>query len=249
MSRLTTPVRRVRTAVEMGIREYSRTPVLLALLVVLPAYLVWAFAAMAPETTAVLYLDGEQVTVGLDAAFSSFTTPMAAALVAGIAGLFLMQSGADTDERLVVAGYRPAEVILARLGLLVGVSAVATTISVGVMAIGFEPAHLAWFALATGLAALTYGMVGVLAGLLLDRLPGVYLILFGSMVDLFLFQNPLAEDAPDLATVLPGHYPVALAVDAGFAATVDVGNLWGALAVLLGLAALATAALYWSVRG
>lgn len=239
---------RTAVAVRTGAREILRTPVLLALLVFLPAYTIGLFTLVAPAQPAVVHLTGETVRVSLADGFPAFLTPMTAALLSGIAGLFLMDSAADADARLAVAGYRAVEVVLARLGLLVGISAVASVVSVGVMLTAFEPAHLAPFALATALAALTYGMVGVLAGLLLDRLAGVYLVMFGAMLDLFLFQNPLATDPPPAATWLPGHYPMRLAMDAGFAAGVELAHLGWGLAYLAALTALATLAFSRQVR-
>lgn len=167
---------------------------------------------------------------------------MTAAPLTGVAGLFLMATAADADARLVVAGYRAREVVLARLGLLVAIASVASAVSVGVMLTAFFPDALGWFVVGVGLTALVYGMVGVLAGVVLDRLAGVYLILFGLMIDLFVFQNPLATDAPDVARLLPGHYPLALAMEAGFTGSVEAPNLAWALAYLAGLTALATLA-------
>lgn len=128
---------------------------------------------------------------------------MTAALLAGIAGLFLMQTAETADARLVVSGYRPSQIVLSRLGLVVGVALIATGVSVGVMLTAFQPELLGWFVMGTVLTAVTYGMVGVLVGVLLNCLLGVYVILFGSMIDLFIFQNPLATDPPTAATLLP----------------------------------------------
>lgn len=233
---------RVTTAVEMGLREYRRTPVLLALLVFLPAYLVGLFALVAPDSPAAVHVGGETVRTELTTALPAFTAPMAAALVTGIAGLFLMRATADADARLVLAGYRPWQVVLARLGLLGTVSAVATVVAVAVARLFVTPAAIAWFVAAVFLTGLVYGAVGAVAGLVLGRLAGVYAILFGSMVDLFLFQNPLATDAPEVATYLPGHFPLTLAVDAAFAPGVDASAAaWslGAVAVLTAAASLA----------
>jgi hypothetical protein len=116
------------------------------------------------------------------------------------------------------------------------------------MLTAFEPRHLGWYLLGTWLAALAYGMVGVLAGVLLDRLPGVYLVLFGSMVDLFVFQNPLATDTPDAATLLPGHCPLGIAMAGGFDVAVELVDLGWAVAVLALLTAVATVAFYREMR-
>jgi ABC-2 type transport system permease protein len=239
---------RVGTALRSGATELRRTPLLLALLVVAPAYVIYVFTLAAPEGPAIVHVNGETVQTTLPKAFPAFTTPMTAALLASITGLFLMQTAASADSRLAVAGYRAYQVVLARLGLLVGVAAVATAVSVGVMLTAFTPEHLAWFVLGTGLTALVYGMVGVLAGVVLDRLPGVYLILFGSMIDLFIFQNPLATDPPDAATLLPGHYPLQVVMEAGFTDSVALEPLGWTLGYLAIVTALATLAFFRKMR-
>ncbi|WP_247729802.1 hypothetical protein [Halovivax limisalsi] len=235
---------RVGTALRSGATELRRTPLLLALLVFAPAYVIYLFTLVAPEGTAVVHLGGEVVRTPLDEAFPAFTTPMTAALLSGITGLFLMHSSAVADSRLVVAGYRAHQVVLARVGLLLGVAAVATVVSVGVMLTAFEPEHVGWFVLGTGLTALVYGMVGVLAGVLLARITGVYLILFGSMIDLFIFQNPLATNPPPAAQFLPGHYPLRVAMEAGFTGTVEIASVGWTLLYLGVLTAITTGAFY-----
>lgn len=237
---------RVATSLRMGARQYRRTPVLLALLVFLPAYVIGLFSLAAPDASVAFAVNGEPVQTSLSGAFPAFLTPMTAALFAGIAGLFVMTS-AESDRRLAVAGYRAHEVILARLGLVVGLSGLATVISVAIMWIAFTPSAPVVYVGAVWLTALVYGMVGVLVGTALDRLPGVYLVLFGTLVDLFLFQNPLATDPPAVATVLPGHFPVKLATAAGFAGTVDIGTLLGALAALGVVTLLATIGYAWAM--
>ena len=238
----------VGTALRSGVAQLRRTPLLLALLVVAPAYVVFVFTLVAPDGTAVLHLEGATVTAPLDEAFPAFTTPMTAALLSGVTGLFVMQDAAAADPRLAVAGYRPHQIIVARLALLGVVAAVATAVSVGVMATAFEPAHLGWFVLGTALAALLYGMVGVIAGVLLAPITGVYLILFGSMIDLFIFQNPLATDSPWAAGLLPGHYPLRVAMDAAFTGSVDPAAVVWSCLVLGVLTVVATAAFYREMR-
>jgi hypothetical protein len=240
-------VTRVGAALRSGATELRRTPLLVALVVIAPAYVIYVFTAVAPTGTAVLHLSGGPVRAPLGSAFPAFTTPMTAALLAGITGLFLMGTAA-ADGRLVVAGYRAHQVVLARLGVLVGVAAVATAVSVGVMHTAFEPAHSGWFLLGTGLTALTYGAVGVLAGLVVGRLTGVYVVLFGSMIDLFVFQNPLATDTPAMARLLPGHYPLGVAMEAAFGSGLDFAALGWALAYLGVLTALATGAFLRGMR-
>lgn len=239
---------RIGTALRSGARELTRTPLLLALLIVTPAYVIYVFTLVAPEAPATVHLGGDTISTTLPEVFPAFTTPMTAALLAGITGLFLMQTAAAADSRLVVAGYRAHEIVLARLGVLVGVAGIATGVCVAVMLTAFSPAQLGWFVLGTALAALMYGMLGVLAGVLLDRLPGVYLILFGSMIDLFIFQNPLASDPPAIARFLPGHYPLQVVIHAGFTSGVDVASLAWTVVYLGFLTVLATGAFVSEMR-
>jgi ABC-2 type transport system permease protein len=85
-------------------------------------------------------------------------------------------------------------------------------------------------------------MVGVLVGTVLDTLAGVYFLLFVPMLDLFLYQNPLATGTGTLGTYLPGHFPVQLAMDAAFTESVNVEPVAWSLVWLIILTVLATAA-------
>lgn len=235
---------RVGTAVRTGAAELRRTPVLVALLVIAPAYVIYVFTAVAPEGPATVHVGEATVRTTLPKAFPAFTTPMTAALLAGIAGLFLMDTAAAGDSRLVVAGYRAHQVVLARLGLVALVSLLAATVSTAVMWTAFQPAAPGRFLLATATTALVYGMVGLLVGLVLDRLVGVYVVLFGSMIDLFVFQNPLATEAPAFARLLPGHYPLRVAMAAAFSGDPGMDAVAGAMAYLAVLTLLATLVFY-----
>lgn len=244
---------RVIVAFRMGLREYRRTPVLLVLLVAAPVYVIGLFSVVTPTTEVVLHLaSGATVTVGLADAIGALMASVAGALISGLTGLFVMQATRETDGRLALAGYRPHQIVLARLSLLSAVGVLATVVAtITLLLTGFTPELIGWFALATLLASLVYGMVGVLAGTVLDTLSGVYLLLFVPMFDLFLFQNPLATETPAVATYLPGHFPLVLAMNAAFTRSIDIESLAWSLGVLAVLIALATTAFYSSlgVRG
>lgn len=238
---------RVGAAVLAGAREYRRTPVLLALFVVLPLYAVVVFRAATPDASVTLHLDST-VTTSMDAVMVSVMTPMAGALLAGIAGLFLTRSAADADGRLVLAGVRPGEMILARLGLLAGVSALGTGVAVAASLFTFDPVQPGWFVAGALLVALIYGMLGVAVGTVLSRLAGVYVLLFGPMVDVFLYQNPLGTETPAVAALLPAHYPLDVAMNAAFTGGADPGTFALGVGYLLAVAGLATAVLARTLR-
>lgn len=232
----------------VGALEYARTPVLLALFAFLPAYAVGLFSFVAPDSTIQITTGGKVMSAALPAVVASLMAPMSAALVAGIAGLYLMRSSRGADGRLVLAGYRAREVVLARIALLAGVVALPSLASQLVLQVLHPPeAPVAFFA-ATVIVALTYGTVGALVGVMLERLAGVYLLLFLPLVDLFLFQNPLATERPALASYLPSHFPMEAAIEAALAGTVATDALGLGTVYLALLAIVAILAFYRATK-
>jgi len=238
-----------RTSFGMGLREYARTPVLLALLVFLPAYIILFFTRVMPDRTVPVDVPGAGlVPVGLKPMVAVLMTPMVAALIGGVAGLFLMQSARAVDGRLVVVGAAPRTILLARFGLLGFATLLASAVAVAVMSFTYVPDQLAPFVAATVVSGLTYGAVGALLGLVLNRLAGIYAMMFGPFLDIFLAQGPLSEGSPAVAPYLPGHYTVEMAFDAAFTAGVDLANVAGGLAYLAVVAAVAWVAFYRTLR-
>lgn len=208
--------RRTTTAVEMSVREFARTPVLIALLAFLPVYMIGVFVWIVPDSTIPLTIDGTTVTAGMGAFAAAFMTPVTVAVLSGIVGLFLMQTSQTADSRLRLAGYQASELVVARVGLLTAGSVIVTGASLTVALVAFTPKNVAAFAAATVLVGVTYGILGVIVGIVLDRLPGVYVMLFAPMVDILMFQNPLATESPAWTTVLPGHFATNALMDAAF---------------------------------
>ncbi len=232
-----------RTTFEMGLREYARTPVLLALLVFLPAYFILVFTLVMPNQTVPVDIAGEGVmAVGLPSLTPVLMAPMATALVGGVAGLFMMQSAREVDGRLALVGTRPREILLARAGLLTSASVIASLVSLGVLLTAHVPERVGWFLVGTVIIGLMYGGFGALIGLVLNRLAGIYLLMFGPLLDIFLAQSPLAEESLAIATYLPAHFPMKLVFDSAFTASVDLANVgWGLgylllVALLVGIA-------------
>jgi ABC-2 type transport system permease protein len=224
---------RVATAMVMGLREFRRTPVLLALLVVLPLYFIGAFMYIVPTETLPIEVAGDLVSVPLTDLVAVLMTPLTAGLLSGIVGLFLMQSSKAADDRLRLAGYRSRDLVASRVGLLGVGGVVVSSASLAVVLLGFTPRSIPAFVAATVLTALTYGIIGVIIGISLNRLSGVYVILFAPFVDMLLFQSPMGSDAPVWVTVLPGYFVTRATMDAAFTTGLDVTNFAGALGYAL----------------
>ncbi|MFB6198047.1 MAG: hypothetical protein ABEI52_07245 [Halobacteriaceae archaeon] len=238
-----------KTIFEMGIREYARTPVLLALLVFLPTYFILVFQQVMPNTPSsvdipiqgMMELEMATVTIIL-------MTPMAVAFISGAAGLFLMQAAREVDGRLVIVGATISEILLARVSVLTVAAVVGSFVSVGILSILYTLENIGWYLIATLLTGLMYGGIGACTGLFLNRLAGIYVLMFGPLLDLFLAQNPLAEESHAIAPYLPGHYPVKLAFDAAVTAHVDLSNLWPAIGYLLIIGFFVGSAFYRMLR-
>lgn len=229
-------LRRTRLATWIEAVQLRRDPLLLVLLVGLPGYFVGAWGLIVPDVTMTATIPSGDGTASVQASMPELIVgiiaPVSGALVVGITALFVVQRSHDVDGRLGIAGYRPAELIAARLALLGGIALLVTVVTVAVGWVHLVPAHPLWFAVAVVLGGGIYGAIGALLGQVLDRMPGVYLLLFTPIVDVMILQSPLSEQAWWTAW-LPGHHPSQLAASAAFADAVAIEHaIWGTVALL-----------------
>jgi hypothetical protein len=154
------------------------------------------------------------------------------AFLAGLVGVFVMQSAREADRRLVVAGFRPGEALAPRLLVLGAATALVVAVSVVVTALSFTPRLWGAFVVGNLLVAFIYAALGVLAGVAVGKLGATYLLLFGAMLDLGIVQNPMfgSGEPPAWGVVLPGYGPGRVIIDAAFS---DQFHAWGALAVAI----------------
>lgn len=201
--------------------------------------------ATTPDDPAPLQLTetGQQVTqvLPMSELHGAIMVPITVAFLSGLAGLFVVTGSSQADHRLVLAGFRPGEVLTARLGVIGFAVLLVTAVSLLVTAASFTPEGWTWFIVANLLVALTYAMLGVLIGPLAGRLGGLYLLLTIPFIDIGIAQNPMFDAAPPTwANFMPGHGAVRIILDAAFTTSFEQS---GALALALGwLAALTLAA-------
>ena len=225
---------RARVATAMAFRDQRRRPLVLILLVVVPVYVVTRSIAMTVATPRAIGLPGDQVvTTTMKDLHGAVMAGTAIAFVAALVGVFVMQSALQGDRRLVVAGYKPGETVVARMVVLVTATALVVAVSALATAAYFAPAS--WPRLIAGLLliGLIYGALGALSGAVTGKLAANYLMLFAVMTDLGIVQNPMFGDgAPGgWAALLPGYAPSRVMVDAAFSSGFHTGA-----DLLLGLA-------------
>jgi hypothetical protein len=231
-------VSRTRTALAATSKQFARTPVLLALLVVLPAYFVGVVGAVLPDTIVRVHTATVTAETTLVDGLLPLLAVLAAVVAAAVGGLFLTVNTLGADGWLSLSGMPARSLFAARAGVLVAVAVVAAAAATGVMVLQTTPERVGVFLVATVVLAATYGLVGAVAGVFLNRLGGVYAMLFAPTIDLFLFHSPMATDPPAWAAALPGRWAGTAAMEAAYTADPN----WTALGA--GAAYLAVAAVF-----
>jgi hypothetical protein len=227
---------RTRTATAMAFRDQGRRPLVLILLVIIPAYVITRSIAQTLATPRRIGLPGGVwVTTTMKDLHGAGMGGLVIGFVVALLGIFVMQSALQGDRRLVVAGYHPGETVIARLIVLFAATALVVAVTVAVTALNFTPASWAPLIAALVLIGLIYGAIGALAGAVLDKLAATYLMLFLVLTDLGIAQSPMFHATPRAwAVVLPGYGPSRVMYDAAFAQHFQATG-----ALLLGLAWLA----------
>lgn len=212
-------MKRVRLATRMGFREQARRPLLVVLLIGLPFFFITrAIAATETLPRTIRLPGGADLLTNMRELHGASMAAITVAFLAGLVGVFVMQSARVADRRLVVAGYSPWQALAPRLLVLAAATALVVAVSVGVTALSFTAASWLRFGVATLLIGLIYGQIGALLGAVFGRLGATYLVLFGAMLDLGIVQNPMFGSGapPDWGVLLPGYGPGRVIVEASF---------------------------------
>lgn len=231
---------RARTAAAMAFRDQLRRPLVLILLVVVPAYVVIRSVAETQPTPRLIQLPGGTwVWTTMKAIHGPEMAKIGIAFVAALVGVFVMQSALQGDRRLVVAGMRPGEAVIARMLVVLAATAVAVTVAAAVTALEVDIASWPPVIAALVLIGLIYAAIGALVGALLDKLAATYLILFLAMTDLGVVQTPMFHASPTRwAPLLPGYGPTRVMFDGAYSTHFDaVPELLLAVAWVVVLAA------------
>lgn len=245
-ARMATPsFARLRAGLDAAWREYRRNVALWVLLVGLPIFFITLSIATTPDDPAPVELveaGRRAITVlSMVDVHGAIMVAITVAFLAGLAGLFVVLGSAEADRRLVIAGFRPREVLAARLGVIVLAAVLVSTVSLAVTAASFTPRVWLTFALATVTIAVTYAMIGVVIGPLVGRLGGLYLMFLLPFLDVGLAQNVMFDAAPPAWAVwMPAHGATRVLVDGAFTASFD--ETTGLLIGLGWLAAITTVA-------
>jgi len=237
---------RLGAGLEAAWREYRRNLALWVLLVGLPTFFITLSIATTPDDPAPVELaeaGRRTITIlSMVDVHGAIMVAITVAFLAGLAGLFVVLGSAEADRRLVIAGFRPREVLAARLGVILFAAVLVSVVSLAVTAVSFTPQVWITFALATVGVAVTYAMIGVVIGPVVGRLGGLYLMFLLPFLDVGLAQNVMFDAAPPAwAAWMPAHGATRVLIDGAFTPSFD--ETTGLLIALGWLAAITTAAI------
>jgi hypothetical protein len=233
---------RTWTGLRHAWKEYRRNVALWVLLVGLPLFFISLSIAVTPDAPAPVEIVETGQTgisiLSMTDVHGAIMVAITVAFLAGLAGLFVVLGSAEGDRRLVLAGYKPREVLISRLGVIALAAVLVSAVSLAVTAASFQPEVWITFAAATLAVAVTYALIGVVVGPLVGRLGGLYMMFLLPFLDVGLAQNVMFDAAPpSWAAWMPAHGAVRVLIDGAFTPTFDEsGGLTLAVAWLFGLA-------------
>lgn len=229
-----------------------RTPLLWALLVVVPAVFITLARAVTPHgTTKVRVVENNQTLLAVfDPAriHGALMAPIAVASLAALVGLFMVLDDRTGDRRLALAGGSRVAVVTSRLVVVLAAALGVTGVALTVAGAQFSPGSWLVYGVGNALVAITYGLVGVLVGPLLGRVAGVLVAFLVPFLDVGISQSPMLRAAPERwAEFLPGYGGVRMAVDGALTAGFDARS--GLLAAAAWVAVLGLLVVTVLVRG
>ncbi|OEJ28762.1 hypothetical protein BGM19_02255 [Streptomyces agglomeratus] len=145
----------------------------------------------------------------------------AVAVIAGFMMFMATFSARDMDLRLVLAGYPRLQLLAAKLGALLVVTALLTCYTLGLLRLSWPLAQPGAVAAALAAAILAYGGLGIMAGYLLrSELEGFFVVVMATLIDVAM-QSPVSNPAGDQAflSALPLYGPAQAALAASFTHT------------------------------
>ncbi len=217
----------------VSFKEKMRNPILVSLILFLPAYFIFIAGRVMPEEEVFINHLGEMKEIG--DVFQATFTPVTASLVTSIFGLYTVLEARDADKRLLISGYSSHELLLSRFGMIFAVGVLVSTFSLAIMMISFSPDNLPAFFMMVLLFSIIYGHIGVIIGTLMDKMAGVYTILLLITMDAGIFQSPIfLQEEPALwIRILPAYHPMNVVVETSFLDSIEsIGHLALSLAVL-----------------
>ena len=235
-----------RTATGFELIEHARNRMAILMVGVFIPVWITLIRLMMPDTPLPFRYRGTDEQLHVNGQHLTFVSGglNAVTLIVGFLMFSVTYRSGPFDRRLVAAGYPRPHLLAAKVTALFASSVVVATYTTAVVWAYWRPEQLWLFALGMFTAAITYGGIGIVLGVLLrGELEGMFAIIMISLIDVGL-ESPVvnAGSDNDLVRFLPMYGSMQAGVGAGFTQSVPWHQLaaipaWWAACALIGLAA------------
>ena len=214
----------LRTGMEMTARELLRSRIVLLLLLAIPS-LFYAIVALTTTDRLITFrlaaISGKPfIEVSERSESLVFIGTAVTGLLASYLALSLVQKQSDVNRRLILCGYRPFELIVSKLAVLLCVTVLIGIYIGALLPLFFRPARIAATVLGFVCTGIIYGSYGLLVGSLIRReLEGILFIVLLANIDAGWLQNPVYYAGAQnqfIIRALPAYYPSQLGMIGAF---------------------------------
>lgn len=208
----------------MAVRELMRSRIALILLLLIPTLFNLLIVLTTTDRALAFKLASVSEETFLQVSERSesliFIGGAAVGLLTSFLALSLVQKHAEVNRRLVLCGYKPWELIVSKLAVLLCVIVLIGCYAAAILRLFLQPERFALVVLGFMLAGYVYGCYGLLVGSILKReLEGVLLIVLLANIDAGWLQNPIYyADAQNKMIIrrLPAYFPSQVSMAAAF---------------------------------
>ena len=244
-------LRRIGVSARLVARDLARNRVAVALLVVIPIVFYGLVAATTGDRDIVFELaaGGRRLLTENERHLSLLFIGMVS--ISGLSAFLafvLVLRPLGADRRLAFEGYRPVELLLAKVCVMLAVAVAVAVYVTALLPIFFRPARAAGIFLGFLSTSFVYGTFGMVVGAVVRReLEGIVLILLLVNIDAGWLQSPVfyahARNQA-LIRLLPGHHPAQITMVSAFTTLALRPEIVAAVEYALG-GLVAAAGLYW----
>ena len=238
----------IKTGWLMTTKELLRSRITLILLFLIPTLFYALIVLTTTDQTIVFKLASisEKTFVQVSTRSMSliFIGIAAVGLLTSFLALNLVQKHIEVNRRLVLCGYRPSELIVSKLGVLMCVIILIAGYVAAMLPLFFQPHRFLMVLLGFALGGFVYSCYGLLVGAIFRReLEGILFIVLLANIDAGWLQNPIYYTAAQnqwIIRYLPAYFPsqtcmVSAFTDYGIFASLIKSIIYGSILLLTAL--------------
>ncbi len=214
----------LKTHILMSAKELFRNRLALILLFIIPSLFYVLTRVTMPDREIAFRLAA--ITEGIIVRVSELKEALifiglaAVGVISSFLGLVLSQKDAPATQRIILCGFRPMEIVISKLILLLAVVIVVGCYVGLLLRVFLTPEDILKTILSFTLGGYVYGCYGILVGVLVrHELEGILLVVLLANIDIGWLQNPIYySDAQNklIIRLLPAFYPSQAAMASAF---------------------------------